>query len=134
VSQSPIFVKTEAFMLWLLQHTAKFPKHERFRLAKRIDDALLDFHACLLCAAKLADIQSTLQQADVELDKLRTYLRLSLELKYTSESQYQYAAECVTGIGKLLGGWIKKASSDANKPSARCGDSGEHAAGRLVEQ
>jgi hypothetical protein len=87
VSQSPIFVKTEAFILWLLQHTVKFPKAERFRLAKRLDDALLDFHACLLSAAKLPDTYQYLCQADVELDKLRTYLRLALELKYTSEDQ-----------------------------------------------
>ena len=47
--------------------------------------------------------------SSLELDKLRTYLRLSLELRYTSENQYAHAAGHVTEIGKLLGGWIKTA-------------------------
>ncbi len=111
MAQSPIFIKTEAFMVWLLQHTLKFPKYERFRLAKWIDDAVLDFHACLLSAAKLPDAPDYLRRADVALDRLRAYLRLSLEMRYTGESQYRYAAECLTEIGRLLGGWIKTASA-----------------------
>jgi hypothetical protein len=50
--QSPIFVKTEVFMAWLFDHTRKFARHERFRLATRIDDALFDFHECFLRAAQ----------------------------------------------------------------------------------
>jgi len=98
-------------MLWLFQHTAKFPKYERFRLAKRMDDALLDFHGYLLGAAKTADVRKNLACADVELDKLRTYLRLSLEMEHTSQKQFRYASEQVSEIGQLLGGWLKKASS-----------------------
>lgn len=99
-------------MLWLLEHTRKFPKHERFRLAKRIDDALFAFHESLLFAAKTSNARRHLRWADVELDKLRAYLRLSLELKYTSENQYAHAAGHVTEIGKLLGGWLKKVQEE----------------------
>jgi four helix bundle protein len=107
--QSPIFARTESFMIWLLQHTQKFPKHERFRLAKQIDDAFFSFHACLLHAVKTAQTRQQLQQADVELDKLRAYLRIALELKYTTPEQFQFVSEHIAEIGRLLGGWIKKA-------------------------
>lgn len=107
--QSPIFVKTEAFMLWLLAHTEKYPKHERFRLAKRIDDAIFAFHERLILAVRSDKPKYQLQQADVELDKLRTYLRLAVQLKYASMNQYGYAAQFTTEIGKLLGGWMKMA-------------------------
>jgi hypothetical protein len=112
MAQSPIFARTEVFMIWLFQHTAKFPKYERFRLAKKIDDALFEFHENLLCAVKLPDTKLSLEKADFALDRLRVYLRLSLEMKYTGDSQYRHAAEQLTEIGKLLGGWIKKASED----------------------
>ncbi len=105
--QSPIFVKTEAFMLWLFQHTNKFPRDERFRLAKRIDDAIFAFHENLIYAAKTSETRQYLQLADAELDKLRTYLRFAVELNYTSPKQFQYSAEQTTEIGKLLGGWVK---------------------------
>lgn len=108
-TQSPIFVKTEAFMVWLLNHTGKFPKDERFRLAKRIDDALFDFHKSLTQAAYETSAKAHLRQADLHLQLLRTYLRLALELKYSSPDQFHCAAEHLDEIGKLLGGWMKKA-------------------------
>lgn len=109
MQQSPIFVKTEVFMAWLFQHTAKFPKHERFRLAKRIDDALFDFHVCLHIATQTEDAKTSLKQAHMHLNLLRAYLRLAVELKYTSHKQYHHASEHTSEIGKLLGGWMKKA-------------------------
>lgn len=106
--QSPIFIKTEAFLLWLIQHTEKYPKHERFRLAKRIEDAAFEFHACLLQAVNpRQDKAEQLANATVELNKLRTYLRLAVECRYTSHGQYGYIAQQLTEIGKLLGGWQK---------------------------
>jgi hypothetical protein len=108
-NQSPIFVKTEAFMAWLFTHTAKFPRHERFRLTKRIDDALFDFHACLVKAAASKQAKTCLIEADTQLNLLRAYLRIAVELKYTTPKQFQHAAEYTSEIGKLLGGWMKKA-------------------------
>jgi DNA-binding GntR family transcriptional regulator len=107
--QSPIFVKTEAFMKWLLEHTAKFPRHERFRLAKRIDDALFDFHICLVRATEGQNVKELLTEANSYLNLLRAYLRIAVELEYTTPKQYQHAAEHTSEIGKLLGGWMKKA-------------------------
>jgi four helix bundle protein len=108
-TQSPIFVKTEAFMLWLFHHTGGFPKHERFRLAKRIDDALFDFHIAISQAVYKDHAAEHLRHADAHLQLLRTYLRLALELKYTHPDQFRYAAEQLEEIGRLLGGWMKKA-------------------------
>ena len=98
-------------MVWLLQHTGKFPKDERFRLAKRIDDALFDFHKSLNQAIyeKQADVH--LRQADLHLQLMRSYLRLAVELKYSSPDQFRNAAEHLDEIGRLLGGWMKKALS-----------------------
>lgn len=105
--QSPIFVKTEAFLVWLLDHTRKFPKYERFRLAKVIEEAAFAFHACLIAAARPENTRQHLRQADIELDKLRAYLRLALECRYTSRNQYGYAAQQTAELGRLLGGWLK---------------------------
>jgi hypothetical protein len=107
--QSPIFIKTEAFMLWMFQHTRKFPREERFRLAARIESTLFTFHESLLYAVKTTQKLHYLQKADAEFDMIRSYVRFALELTYTSPDQYRYIAEQMTEIGKLLGGWMKKA-------------------------
>lgn len=106
--QSPIFIKTESFMVWLFAHTAKFPKNERFRLAKRIDDALFDVHAYLVRATQ-SNTKDNLAEADNYLNLLRAYLRIAVELGYTTPKQYQHTAEYTSELGKLLGAWLKKA-------------------------
>jgi hypothetical protein len=105
---SPIFARTQAFMLWLLQHTAKFPKNERFRLAKQLIDAIFNFHACLLALVYDSGKEEYFIEADIALAKIRTYGRLSQEMALTSMKQYEYFASQVTEIGRLLGGWKKK--------------------------
>ncbi len=105
--QSPIFAKTSAFILWVLQHTESFPKSERFRLAKRIEDSVFDFYESLITTVKARDKKHTLLMADLQLDKLRLYLRLAHQRRLTNHDQYFFAAESLTEIGKLLGGWMK---------------------------
>ena len=106
-TQSPIFAKTSNFLLWLLQHTENLPKSERFRLSKRMEDAAFDFYEELIHAVKGRDKKRFLIQADLELDKLRLYIRLSHQRKLTSHQQYLHASESLSEIGRLLGGWIK---------------------------
>ena len=96
-------------MLWLLHHVKQFPREERFRLTARIEQVMFTFHESLLYAAKTKETAHYLRKADAEFDMLRTYLRFALELKYTTPDQYQYIAEQMTEIGRLLGGWLKKA-------------------------
>jgi len=105
--QSPIFSKTSDFLLWLLQHTEKFPKSERFRLARRIEDTAFSFYENLVEAVKRTYKRHHLLDADLELEKLRLYIRLAHARRLTSTQQYGYAARALTEIGKLLGGWLK---------------------------
>ena len=43
IQESPIFIKTYDFTKWLLEHTIRFPKSQRFVMGKRIEEATLDF-------------------------------------------------------------------------------------------
>jgi hypothetical protein len=107
-AQSPIFVKSHQLLVWLLQRTARFPKSERFRLAKRVEDSAFRFYDLIARATKSGDKRrSVLLEADLELDRLRLNVRLCVELKLLTTAQYEYAAGLLVEIGKLLGGWIK---------------------------
>lgn len=105
---SPIFTKTYDLLVWLEPALAKFPKEQRFRLAARIEASLLHFYDLLLHAARSKDRYPILQEADIELEKLRTLLRAAKDIKAMTFPQYRHAAEMTTEIGKLLGGWMKK--------------------------
>lgn len=109
MKESPIFARTHDLLLWLIPQTLKFPRSQRFVLAKRIQDTALDFQERLLEAglSKGAIRNERLVQADVDLAKLRFYLRLCHELQFLSLGQYEHASRMATEIGRLLGGWRK---------------------------
>jgi len=110
MAESPIFVRTYDFIQWLIPRTMSFPRSQRFILTKRLQDSLLDFYETIIEAALCSERQlhSRLRAADVELVKVRKYLRLARDLGWLKSGQYQYAAAQVTEIGNLLGGWIGK--------------------------
>jgi hypothetical protein len=56
--QSPIFVKTYDFLVWLLGRTARFPKNERFRMARRLEETAFAFYDLLLQAGRLPASQA----------------------------------------------------------------------------
>lgn len=128
--QSPIFSKTYDFLLWIIKHTEKFPKSERFRLGKRTEDCVFAFYELLLEATRSEKTRTALRSADLELDKLRLYVRLSQARGLFDGKQYEFAVNSLMEIGKLLGGWIRSLPAVAANP----GDAGTGSAGRLVEQ
>lgn len=107
--QSPIFVKTYDFLLWLIPVTLKFPKSQRFLLAERLSNMALDFYDLILAAVIEPEHQDErLNEADRLLTKIRLYVRLSYDLKCVSLGQLEHAARLMDEIGRLIGGWKRK--------------------------
>lgn len=117
MQQSPIFVKSFETLLWILEHTKKFPKHQRFVLAKRIEEAALSFQDQLVYATKTRTPLLALQQADFHLERLRLYNRLALKLKLSSFAQYEHLARALDELGRLLGGWMRSRAGKSGSPS-----------------
>jgi len=118
----------------MLPALTKFPKEQRFRLAARIENSLFAFQELLLRARRARHKRGVLLEADLELEKLRLYLRLAQEIHCMSFPQYEQAARLVNEVGKLLGGWLKTIpASPAGADPAERGE-GLEAAGRLLEQ
>jgi len=107
--QSPLFVKTYEFLLWLIPLTLKFPKSQRFLLAERLGKMALDFYDLILDAVMEPGRQDErLDTADKLLTKVRLYIRLSYDLQCISLGQFEHAARRTDEIGRLIGGWKRK--------------------------
>jgi len=106
-----IFTRTYDFISWLLPLTQNFPRSQRFVVTQRLQNAALNFQELLIEAnsQRGARRSEKLNAADVELRKVRLYLRLSQKWDWIKEGQYRHVSAMVTEIGRLLGGW-KKAS------------------------
>jgi four helix bundle protein len=106
---SPLFTRTFDFLTWLLRRTQSFPRSQRFVVTQRLQNAALDFQELIVeaDAARGTARRDLLQRADAALNKVRLYLRLCREWEWLTSGQYQHAAQMVTEIGRLLGGWLK---------------------------
>jgi len=105
-----IFEKTYELILWIYPTVNKFPKSQRFVLGQQIENTVLEILKGIIEANQERNKVPYLKQISVNLDKLRILIRLSKDLKFISIRQYQFAAEKINEIGKMLGGWIKRFS------------------------
>lgn len=107
-----IFTRTFDFLSWLVPMTNHFPKAHRHTVSRRLLDAAFDLREHL----EIANLRrgryrlAQLRLADEALARVRVYLRLALRWQWLTGGQYHHAAEMVTEIGRLLGGWIKATS------------------------
>jgi hypothetical protein len=71
---------------------------------------------------RVRNTERVLWQADLELDRLRFNVRICQEMKLISFAQYEYAAERLVEVGKLLGGWIKRERARPDAGGERVSD------------
>ena len=115
MQESPIFAKTYDLLRWLIPATVKFPRSQRFVLARMVQWTALQFQERLIEAALGQKPKARLAEADVLLTKLRFYLRLCCDLGLFNEGQYAHVMEMVAEVGRLLGGWQKKVQGGGGK-------------------
>ena len=105
-----VIQKSYDFCRWLMNHTGKYPKSHRFSLAVRLENHILEFLEHLVVANYRKLKLPLLQAADEELVKVRLLIRLSHDQKFINTNSYEFAAESLDEIGRMLGGWIKQQS------------------------
>lgn len=112
-AESPIFVRTFDMLSWLLPMTNHFPRAHRHSFTQRLLDAAFDLRERLEEAVlrKGRAQAEQLRLADEALAKLRMYIRLAARWGWLSSGQYGHVAEMLAEIGRLLGGWRKKAGN-----------------------
>lgn len=104
----PSQVKTMEMMEYAYIALAQFPKSEKFCLVadiKRCMDLILER---IVAANKKYYKKTTLQELDIEVAKLKVYIRLSYRLGFLPIKKYEIWSEKVAEIGRLVGGWKEK--------------------------
>lgn len=86
---------------------SQFPKSEKFALVTDIKHGMDILLSRCIEAQKRYYKKTTLQDMDVEVMKLRAYIRLSFQLGFLPVKKYEIWSEKMVEIGKMLGGWIK---------------------------
>lgn len=107
-----ILQKTFDMINYAYPALAQYPKGEKFALVadiKRCMDVMLER---IIEANKKYYKKTTLQEldVDVEVEKLKAYVRLSYNLGFLPPKKYEQWSGLVVEIGRMVGGWIKSVS------------------------
>ena len=80
VPDTPLFVKTHDFLLWLIRHTQRFPKNLRHTYTLRLETLSMEFQESILMANAYRGKERSgwLQRADGKLVCLRALVADSL--------------------------------------------------------
>ncbi len=110
MNESPLFIRTHELVLWMIPHVQKFPRTHRFGLGERVQRLMLDFQDSLVAAGKSRSEarRISLHHADIQLEQLRGWIRISRELDLFTLAQYEHVSRLVAEVGRLLGSWIKQ--------------------------
>ena len=94
---------------YLYQTLQLYPKSEKYALAAETKKSCIHVLELAIRANKKYYKKTTLQDADVELELLRYYIRLGYELQLMSPKRYEQLSLKMAEVGRLLGGMIKQA-------------------------
>ncbi len=102
-----VLEKQYQLILWLLPRMAEFPKDQRFLLADRLENTLLDVLERLIEAVYRKDKVPILREANLGLEKARFLMRMAKDKKYISLSRHAFFCKSADEIGCMIGGWVK---------------------------
>lgn len=110
MNESPVFIRTHDFLLWLIPQVQKFPRPHRFGVTERIQRLGLDLQDRLVAAGKSKGTArlTRLEEADIHLEQIRFWIRFASDMQRLTIRQYEHAARMMGEIGRLLGAWIKQ--------------------------
>src|SRR5207244_12339287 len=87
------------FMLWIVRHTEKLPRHHRYSLGTSIEQRLQTILSLLLRAKFMRGKAGWLTEANLELEILRFQVRLAKDLQVLPIKSHGHAAELMQSIG-----------------------------------
>ena len=103
-----LYQKAYDFLKYIYPVLAQFPKFEKFALQTQIKTAMFEMLKSII-RFKKTGTKSHIYNADVELQFLKTLIRLSYDLEYKAMSKHRYevASRHLAEIGKITGGIIE---------------------------
>jgi len=87
----------------------QYPKSEKHTLAAETKRAMFKLLETIIMANKRYYKKNAIQEADVQLEILRYYIRLAKDLGFLPIRKYENWAKMLSEIGRMIGGWLKSA-------------------------
>lgn len=98
-------------VVWIFKKVNTFPQKQRFVLGQQIENSTL---RCLRLIVEANDTDdkerkiNKLNLLNIELEVLRSLLRVALELKFITAKSLSYVISEIDEVGRMRGSWIKR--------------------------
>ena len=114
-TRPPIYTRYYDLLGWILDRTSKFPKNMRFSLVQKIEQSGLRLLELLTEALYRRDRHLLYLPVNLEIEKLRVFLRLSHDRGVLSGDQLRYAIGEIDEIGRMWHGWTRGREAPENQ-------------------
>ncbi len=102
-----VIEKTQLFLVWTLNHVAKFPRNHRYGIGLRLEQRISLILDRLIESKVTRDRLPLLQRCNLELEQLRFEFRTAKDIQSLSLESCGSAHRFINEIGQNLGLWIK---------------------------
>lgn len=101
------------YVKWILDRVDGFPKNQRFVLGTRLADAVLEVMELLAEAtyARGPAKAQLLAKANRRIESVRWLVRITKDRNILSAAQFAFSCRSVEECGRMVGGWLKQAST-----------------------
>ena len=105
-----ILQKVQDLMEYSYPILHQFPKAEKFSFAQDIRSCMNKLLELTIEEEKRYTKKTTIQNMDIENEKLKIFIRVAYELRYIDKHRYAVWSNKVVEIGKMIGGLLKSVS------------------------
>ncbi len=95
------------FIVWLIPTLMNFPRTQKFLLGDKIQTTAMDVLEALIEATYTKHREAPLVRANLGLEKLRFFFRISRDLRYLDYRRHEYAVRQLNEVGSRVGAWLK---------------------------
>lgn len=108
-NKSDVLTLTYDLLQYIVPQLVKFPRHQKFVLADRLQNSLTDVLMLFIEAyySKGETKRAALQKANLELEKIRFLVRLAKDLHCLDLRRYELVQTKLNEIGVQTGAWLK---------------------------
>jgi hypothetical protein len=101
-----VLQKWEAFVAWLFNHTARWPKAARFTLTQRLENHALDVTEMLVQARYEPAVRGRLLRAvNLRLERMRFLCRIARDARVEHGKGFEQTVRQVDEVGRMVHGW-----------------------------
>ena len=107
VAELEVITQTYELTREITERVRGFPRDLRFVLGDRMLNTVYSVLDVLIEARYSSARGPLLARSNILLEQLRFQIRLAVDVNLLNARQYEFLAERVRNVGRMVGGWIK---------------------------